>query len=267
MIDYHLHTARCGHASGTPEEYLHRAVERGLREVGFADHYPLGLLGHTPRKKVTMDPEEWPEYMAQIRALAASASIPVKLGVEVDYLPGKAPLLAELLRDCPCDYVIGSVHFIDQWDFSHPGQVEEYQKRDLAAVYDAYFQLAWEVCACGLFDILGHVDVIKKFGFTLPAEQMEPYWRRTAALLAENGVCLELNTAGLDAPAGEFYPSGRLLELCAAAGVAVTLGSDAHAPDQVGRHFPEAMEALRRAGFRELSAFTGRRRTPVLLRT
>ncbi len=266
MIDYHLHTARCGHASGSPEEYLQAAAARGLREVGFADHFPLGLLGYTPRKKVTMEPEEWPEYTAQVRALAASAGpVAVKLGVEVDYLPGRGPLLAKLLRGCPVDYVIGSVHFIEEWDFSHPAQVHEYRKRDLAAVYDAYFGLVWEVCAGGFCDILGHVDVIKKFGFRLPEKEMEPYWRRTAALLAETGVCLELNTAGLDAPVGECYPGGRLLELCAAAGVPVTLGSDAHAPDQVGRHFPEAVECLRRAGFREISRFTQRRRIPVPL--
>ncbi len=266
MVDCHLHTARCGHASGTPEEYLQAAAARGLQEVGFADHFPLKLLGYSPRKKVSMEPEEWPEYMAQVRDLAAAAGpVAIKLGAEVDYLPGRGTFLDKLLRSYPLDFVIGSVHYIGEWDFSHPAQVKEYGKRDLVAIYDAYFKLIWEACAGGFCDIIGHVDVIKKFGYRLPDKEMEPYWRRTAALLAETGVCLELNTAGLDAPVRECYPGERLLELCAAAGVPVTLGSDAHAPDQVGRYFPEAILSLRRAGFRELNCFTRRRRIPVPL--
>lgn len=266
MIDYHLHTARCGHARGTMAEYVAMAAARGLREVGFADHFPLGLLGYTPQKKVSMEPEEWPEYMAQVQALgAAGGAVTVKLGTEVDYLPGRSRFTAELLRGYPLDYVIGSVHFIGGWDFSHPAQVEEYRRRDLSAIYDAYFTLVWEAIAAGFCDIIGHADVIKKFGFRLSDEVMEPYWRRTAALLAEHGVCLELNTAGLDAPVGECYPGERLLELCAEAGVPVTLGSDAHAPGQVGRHFQVAVAALRRVGYCEVARFVQRQRTTVPL--
>jgi histidinol-phosphatase (PHP family) len=265
MIDYHLHTARCRHAHGAMKEYLAEARRKGLVEIGFADHFPLGLLGFTPRVVVTMEPAELAEYVADVRELAASSGgIAVKLGVEVDYLPGKAGNLASLLAAHPFDYVIGSVHFIDDWDFSHPSYAERYRTLDLSRVYRRYFELVWEACASGLFDIIGHVDVIKKFGFQ-PAEDLEPYWRETARVLRETGTCLELNTSGRDAPVGEFYPAAPFLEICREAGVVVTMGSDAHGAGQVGRYFAEGAALLRAAGYRELAVFAARRQSLVPL--
>jgi histidinol-phosphatase (PHP family) len=265
MIDYHLHTARCRHACGAPEEYLEEARQKGLLEIGFADHFPLGLLGFKPRVEVTMEPGELDRYVADVAGLAAASSdLAVKLGVEVDYLPGTTGKLAALLAACPFDYVIGSVHFMDGWDFSHPSFTGRYQTIDLGPVYRRYFELVWEACSSGLFDIIGHVDVIKKFGFR-PADDLEPYWRETARVLRETGTCIELNTAGRDAPVSEFYPEAAFLEICRREGVAVTMGSDAHAPGQVGRYFDEGAALLRKAGYRELAVFTARKQSRLVL--
>ncbi|MEW5785347.1 MAG: histidinol-phosphatase HisJ family protein [Bacillota bacterium] len=260
MIDYHIHTPLCRHAVGSMGEYLAEAGRKGLIEIGFADHFPLGLLEYIPRSQVTMDPDELAGYMEDVRQLAlSSAKITVKLGVEVDYLPGKERKLRELLSCYPFDYIIGSIHFLDDWDFTHPFYARDYQNRDLKRLYRRYFALVEEACLSGLFDLIGHIDVIKKFGFS-PDEDLEPYWSRTASVLKETGTCLELNTAGRDAPVGEFYPHRRLLELCLEQGVAVTIGSDAHTPEQVGRHFPEAETLLKEIGFGEIAVFTNRRR-------
>lgn len=260
MIDYHIHTALCHHAMGTMGDYLAEAGRKGLTEIGFADHFPLGLLNYTPRAPVTMDPDELAGYIEDVRQLAlSSGKVTVKLGVEVDYMPGKDKKLRELLSRYPFDYIIGSIHFLDDWDFTHPIYACDYQNRDLKQLFRRYFALVEEVCRSGLFDLIGHIDVIKKFGF-FPDEDLEQYWRKTASVLKETGTCLELNTAGRDAPVGEFYPHRRLLELCFEQGVAVTIGSDAHAPEQVGRHFPEAETLLKEIGFREIAVFTNRRR-------
>ena len=68
VIDYHLHTPLCRHATGSPEEYLEAARQKGLREIGFADHYPLGLLGMEPLSQVSMFPGELPGYISEIGA-------------------------------------------------------------------------------------------------------------------------------------------------------------------------------------------------------
>lgn len=265
MIDYHVHTALCRHAEGAMEEYLAEAEQKGLREIGFADHYPLGALGYIPRTQVTMDPPELKNYMEAVRRLSSlSGKVAVKLGIEVDYLPGKEELVREQLSRYPFDFIIGSVHFMDGWDFTHPIYADLYQSKDISLLYRRYYQLVQQACASGLFDLIGHVDVIKKFGFR-PPESLEPIWKETARALKDSNVGLELNTAGLDAPVGEFYPERRFLEICCAEGIPITLGSDAHAPHQVGRHFAYALEALKEAGCRDLSSFDGRRRSALTL--
>ncbi len=263
MIDYHLHTSRCCHAEGTPAEYLARAETIGLQEIGFADHFPLGLLDYTPRVQVTMLPDELDSYIEDIEDLkAASRIVSIKTGIEVDYLPGTEKKLEQLLTKHNFDYVIGSIHFLDGWDFTHPVYAVSYQERDLDALYETYFELVWSACRSGYFDIIGHIDVIKKFGFR-PRGAIDHYLQETARVLAETDTSFELNTAGRDAPVGEFYPDRRLLEEALAQGVSITAGSDAHGPGQVGRYFDEAEKLLREVGYGELATFTKRKKNLI----
>lgn len=265
MIDYHVHTSRCCHATGGPDEYLAVAEEMGLEEIGFADHFPLGLLDYVPRVQVTMLPEEIEGYLEQIEALKSRANkIKVRTGIEIDYLPGTEETLEKLLGQYKFDYVIGSIHFLDGWDFTHPVYADTYQERDLAQLYETYFNLIWSACRSGFFDIIGHIDVIKKFGYR-PEGSLEAYWAETASTLAATGACFELNTAGRDAPVGDFYPDQRLLELALLKGVSMTVGSDAHSPEQVGRYFGEAKKMLMKLGYRELAVFSNRQKSTLLL--
>lgn len=265
MIDYHLHTARCCHATGTLEEYLAEARGKNLQEIGFADHFPLELLEFKPRVQVTMHPGELEDYIRQVEDLKNNSDgFAVKVGIEIDYLPGTEQKLADLLNQYRFDYLIGSIHFMDDWDFTHPVYADDYKNKDMGDLYRRYFALVRDLCRSKLFDIIGHIDVIKKFGYK-PAEDLEPFWLETAKVLKETETCLELNTAGRDAPAGEFYPGRRFLEICSEQGVAVTIGSDAHCPEQVGRYFPQAVELLRQAGYTELTTFKNRLKSKVPL--
>lgn len=263
MIDYHLHTSRCCHATGTMKEYLAEAEKKQLREIGFADHFPLGLLGFNPRNQVTMNPEEIEDYIRQVLELnVSSQTVNVKLGIEIDYLPGTEEKLKSLLADFSFDYIIGSIHFIGKWDFTHPVYADDYKNQDLDELYRRYFKLVQDACKSGLFDIIGHLDVVKKFGYR-PAANLDSLRIETARLLRETNTCLELNTAGRDAPVGEFYPDQRFLEICLSSGVQVTMGSDAHSPEQVGRHFQDALALLKNTGYRELTVFKQRQKSCI----
>jgi len=263
MIDYHLHTPLCCHASGSLEEYLEEAERKKLSEIGFADHFPLGLLGYTPRNQVTMNPDELEDYIRQVEKLKTlSSDVTIKLGVEVDYIPGTETKLSDLLDTYSFDYTIGSVHFMDGWDFTHPVYAKDYENKNIESLYCRYFELVRDACCTGLFDIIGHIDVIKKFGYRLP-DKLTPLWLEIVSLLGSTGTVLELNTAGRDALIGEFYPDTDLLKACRAENVPVTLGSDAHGPDQVGRYFNEAINILRAAGYSELTVFNRRAKSTV----
>ncbi|MBS3909231.1 MAG: histidinol-phosphatase HisJ family protein [Actinobacteria bacterium] len=257
MIDYHVHTARCGHADGEMSDYVAQARKIGLREIGFADHLPL-LTTEDPSLTMTLD--EFSGYVQEVHSLAGDADgIIVKLGIEADYLPGLERETAALLASCDFDYVIGSIHFIDGWGFDDGRYLEGYAQKDIHTIYEDYFKLVAQAAGSGMFDIIGHLDLVKKYGFR-PETDITSLLEDTVAAIKEAGVCVEINTAGLRKPAGEVYPSEAILALCSKAGVPITLGSDAHRPDQVGMDFDHALRLAVAAGYRRLTVFDGRER-------
>jgi histidinol-phosphatase (PHP family) len=258
LVDYHMHTARCGHAEGRLEDYAVRALEVGLREIGFSDHLPLL---HIKDATLSMDLDELPLYVREVEGLRASfRDLPIRLGIEVDYLPETASRLPSLLEAHPFDYVMGSLHFVDGWAFDDPRNLGGYEGRDLYTLWERYFDLLGEAAESGLFDILAHPDLIKKFGFR-PDADVRHFHEACLDRIAKTGVAVEVSTAGLRKPVKEIYPDEGFLRLCRERGIAVTLGSDANHPGEVGSDFEEALSLLRRVGYEELAVFSGRERS------
>ncbi|OAT81817.1 histidinol-phosphatase HisJ family protein [Desulfotomaculum copahuensis] len=264
LPDLHWHTRRCGHAGGRMEEFVAAARRAGITHGGFADHIPIYWLPPEQRDRgLAMDPEELPRYVLRVRQLQdENPALDLALGIEADYIPGFEGQLAGLLSGYPFDYVIGSVHYLDGWGFDNPALVDEYARRDVDELYRQYFALLQRAAASGLFDVLAHPDLIKKFGCR-PQLDLTPLYEETARVLADSGICLEVNTAGLAAPAREIYPALKMLEICRRYGVPATTGSDAHQPQQVGRGMAAALSWLQQAGYREVAVFKGRRRRMI----
>lgn len=262
--DYHWHTDRCGHATGKMAEYVAEARKRGLVEVGFADHVPMYWLPVEERDPgLAMTWEELPVYTGEVLELRrVNPDLNIRLGLEADFIPGLEKELREILELYPLDYVIGSVHYLDGWGFDNPDLIHEYDRRDINKIYRQYFSQLCDAARSGLFDIIAHPDLIKKFGHRPQVPPLELY-RQAARAFAEAGVCMEINTAGLRSPAGEVYPSRDFLKQCLELGVPVTLGSDAHKPEQVGAGFDQAVELLQEVGYREIAIFEGRKRKMV----
>jgi histidinol-phosphatase (PHP family) len=267
LIDYHVHTARCGHAVGAMERYVEHAIEAGLTELGFSDH--LFMYWLPPNRR---DPElgmaEWEhdfyiEDVERCRARYAS-DITIRLSTEADFIPGHEAELESILRRYDWDYVIGSVHFIDGWGFDDSRYLANYAAWDIDALYARYFDLVGASAETGLFDTVGHADLIKKFGHRPNADQSSPY-ARVADRLAKAGVAVEVNTGGLRKPVAEMYPHPDLLRACHAAGVQTTLGSDAHAPTEVAADLASATDLLRSVGYASFICYEQRKRTEVLL--
>lgn len=262
MVDYHTHTARCGHAYGTVEEYIEYALSQKIREIGFSDHAPMP---EAEREGYTMSAGEVEPYIASLEEHRRryEGSIAVRIGFEVDY-----PLLGSFaggyFTDPRVDYLIGSCHFIDGWAFDHPDFIDEYRKRDIDDIHDRYFAIMEAMAASRLFDVVGHFDIVKKFGYR-PSRDFRSSVEKIARLLAAAGTAVEINTAGLAHRAGEMYPSEDILGILFDCNVPVTLGSDAHRPEQVGRFFPEAAEKIAGAGYRAISGFSQRKRYDIPL--
>src|SRR5439155_3912697 len=124
---------------------------------------------------------------------------------------------------------------------------------------------AYEKCIRSrLFDFVAHPDLVKKFGFR-PAGELKEFYEPVIAALAETNTPFEINTAGLRKPVGEIYPSREFLALAFAAGVSLLINSDAHAPEEVGANFDEAVALAKSVGYAETVRFEKRVRSVARL--
>jgi len=261
--DYHMHTPLCRHAVGEPVDYARRAVDAGLTEIGFSDHSPMPQDDFDNWR---MFDRQLDEYVTKVRlAQEAFPQLTIRLALEVDYLPGHESWIRDLAGRHPWDYFIGSVHYVsDSWDIDNPAKLSEWKKRDAFEVWRIYFERLTLAAESKLFDIIGHADLPKKFGIR-PAQDCKPLYEMFLEAAAKSNCCIELNTAGLRKDCKEIYPSRELLQLAFTKHVPITFGSDAHAPEEVGLNFSEAMELARSVGYSETSRFHQRQRESVWL--
>lgn len=254
--DYHIHTSRCGHATGKAAEYVEAAKAAGLVEIGFSEHLPMPQRDD---RSLTMASDDLPLYVDEVLSLRDKHhEISIKLGIEADYFPGHEEWLAQTLNSYPFDYVLGSVHFIGDWGFDDSRNLAQWRRQDPTVVYDAYYQLVAEAVSSGLFDVLAHPDLVKKFGLK-PTKDQTANYKMIAQALVRSATAVEISSAGLRKPVGEIYPSAPFLRELTAAGAKFTLGSDAHRPREVGSAFPDLLQLLAECGGGVLVGFTGRR--------
>ena len=257
MFDYHVHTPMCGHACGTMEESVRSAIRKGFSEIGIADHLPLI---YTDDPTLSMRPEDLPLYVDTVLELKDRyrGRVEVRLGIEADYYPATLGEVGRMLKAHPFDYVIGSVHILGDWMFDDPREEERYEDVDIDEFYIAYLEAEKEMVATGLYDIVGHADLVKKFDRRASID-LNPYYRELLAEMKGAGVCFEVNTAGLRWPVGEIYPEPDFVRLGAEMGVTVALGSDSHCPEDIGRDFDLALELLRESGYTDAATFKDRK--------
>jgi len=255
MIDYHIHTTLCNHAEGTMDEYIRHAIDKGLREICFLDHLTLNEMG----RGLSMGPDDVPLYYYAARRLgeAHRGEIDIKVGLEIDFTPEYAGAICNIVDRFAFDAIGGSIHFVDEKNIvsSRAAKADPFV-RD-TAFYDRYLELLDLMLDYDCFDIICHVDVIKKFGEQPPGW----FYEKMDAILAKiryKGRVMELNTSGLTHPANAVYPDPGILNACARHQIPVTIASDAHRPTEVGRNFDQAIELLQSAGYRHVTGFDRR---------
>lgn len=256
--DLHTHTALCKHASGTPEEYLAAAQEAGLAYWGVSDHFPAPA-GYDAAFR--MAPDDLPRYFGildSLRAAADGSNLQVLAAAEFDFVPGRMDEVFTALDPFrpKFDYLIGSVHYVGDFAFDDPDKLADWPRYGVDAVWDDYLTGLKAFVELGGFDVMAHSDLPKKFGFR--PSNYENVVRRMTDIYecaASKGICLELNTAGLRVAADEIYPSPDLLRAAFRAGMKITLGSDAHKPEQVAYGFDRAAELARSVGWTSHTAF------------
>lgn len=277
LIDYHMHlvddyfTERCPYTVERVEEYVRAAEAAGVDEIGITDHCHRFVEFSPLFEPIYKGPRAGDAEVAWLRdnlyepldryvealVLAQQRGFPVKIGLEVDWFPGAEDAIRDILAPYPWDYVLGSVHFLGDWPIDVSADYG-WPEADVDAVYARYFNELAAAAASGLYDVLAHPDLVKKFGHR--AAEVLPLYELVVDAAAEGDVALEISTAGLRYPVAELYPAEEILTLAAARGVAITFGSDAHSPDVVGYELDQAVTAAAEAGFTHITTYKKRQR-------
>ncbi|MBN2875563.1 MAG: histidinol-phosphatase, partial [Spirochaetales bacterium] len=257
------------------------AYDAGFSTLGFSSHAPLPF-----ETDWNINAARLAEYVETIRGLNQeySPAMRVLVGLEVDYIAGLCGASDGRFSSLGLDYTIGSVHFVTPADAPQPSAlaldangvplfgftVDEPQEDfdahlasfydgDTDALVDDYYRAVAESVRAGGFEILGHLDLIRKNnrGQSRFREDTDRY--RAAAMsvveaLAGTGIIVEINTGGMargktDSP----YPALWILKELRARGVAVCINADAHAPEHLVAYREEALSLAHEAGYREFA--------------
>ena len=257
IVDYHMHLrdrdGRIDHRVEAVERFVETAAARGIDEIGFTEHvYYFALtrsLWELPyySERCVYDLDRYVGAVVE----AKRRGLPVKLGLEVDYVRGREDELRELLAPYPWDFLLGSVHFIRSTGID--GSPRLIDQLGVEETWRLYFEELAAAARSGLFDALSHPDLVKIWG-ERPARP--DYSELVSAL---DGVCLEISSAGLRKPVGELYPDLRLLRDARDRGAGVTFASDAHRPQLVGEDFDAVIALAQEAGYETVTVFDRRR--------
>ena len=260
-IDLHNHTPLCHHASGTPEEYLQRAIALGIDIYGFSCHAPMAF---DPKYRMALS--ELPEYLSTIRGLRArySGQIDVRVGLEVDFIKGRENLIESAVLDSQVDYLIGSVHFLNDWGFDNPEFIGHYKHTDIAQCWSDYLDSIIAMAQSRHFQIIGHFDLLKIFN-NPPPPSLLPQLRQSLESIKDNGCVLEINSSGLRKPCAEQYPSREILKMARELEIPITLSSDAHSIDHIGAGYEACRDLALSLGYTHICAFKNKERESFAL--
>ncbi len=235
-----------------------RATEIGLDEIGFTEHKDFD-----PEDPV-VNHFDYARYSDEIDRARQEFSerLIIRKGIEIDYQKWFEEDIAEYLQSHKFDYVLGSVHYAGRQMLMTP----EYLKgRDRISAYNLYFEAVRDSVASGLFDILGHLEYANRRG--VPA--LGPYFTKPFReilteifqVMIEKGIALEINTAGLRQGVGLTYPCKDTVALYAeCGGKLISIGSDAHRPEDLGHSYATAGECAMKCGLRDLVTWDQRER-------
>jgi histidinol-phosphatase (PHP family) len=256
VLDYHVHTKLCRHAHGEIQQYLEQAIQSGLTEICFTDHIPLPA-DFDQAHRMTL--QQMDQYIAAIeRARTAFPELTILTGIEADYYRGFEKYLDKFLSNYEFDLVIMSVHFVKHWADGNWVFDYHFPEKTIAEIYSEYLAELSKGIKTGLFDIIGHIDIIKKKGHSL-LQHVPEQVAETFQLLKKYNMTVEINTSGLSKDAQECYPGYDWLPELKRLDLPVSVGSDAHAPEQVGRGFREIYAQIKKHELNRIAVYRQRK--------
>lgn len=252
LVDCHTHTIYSDGGS-TLDENIAAAEARGLTTIACTDHF-----AHPAFMDCAVDESRIAELGSRIeQARLSHPNIDIVFGWEADWYEGCE-------RDIPlfkagATFLLGSVHYLGEFAIDWSEDMRIWDAEGTDEVWRRYAQAWCRACFCPVgFDSMAHPDLPRLFeneGYA-PSLDLDPLWDDMAEAAHESHVRIELSTAGLRKSVRDFYPAFELLKRFRAAGVPLTVGSDAHSSKDIGYGIKEAYACARRAGYASIDVPT-----------
>lgn len=270
LWDSHLHTSFSADSETSPEKMLQRAKELGLMGITFTDHMDIDYPGEDPAK-FELDIKEYLLYMTKLMEAESKKEnkTPFLVGMELGLQPHLCEIQKSLVATLPLDFVIGSVHVVNNTD---PYYASYYEGKTGKQAYEEYFQCILENLNCFTdFDSLGHLDYIVRYAQRHLSKSESNYdfkeykeiIREIFRILINKDIALEVNTGAYRAGLNEPNPNFDTLKFYKeCGGKLITLGADAHRVEHVGLHFDSIAKELNSIGFFEYAVY--KKRNPML---
>ncbi len=280
MMDYHIHPSYSADAKGTLEEFCGAAVDKKLREICFTTHLdsdPMrddGFVMVRGERISVHDPSWFEDYENHVRTLGEEyfpKGLNVRLGAELDLYPGVVEDLPDAFHSTEFDLVIGSVHLIEHKAMSVREEAYSiFKKYGLEEVGNIYYDCIKESLTTGLFDVLGHLDIYRRYGEEFLGSGVHSLWEShiddLSRMMKSCGVGYEINTSSMWRSLSETMPERDFVKALHDRGIqTVTIGSDAHQPSEVGKGISEALHLLQESGYSEVSVFSKRKSKSIPL--
>lgn len=258
LPDYHFHTIFSGDSETPVREQLNQAISLGMKSLCVTDHHDYDVDSPID---FTLDLDRYFETMIRLKEEYKN-KLELRIGIELGLQTHLEEYFKNLLSTYPLDFVIGSTHFINRKDAVYP---EFFQGRTEEEAYLHYFQVTLDnVKNLSTFDVAGHLDYIVRYGPNKANfynyDTYQDLFDEILKTIIEKGRGIECNTAGYRKGINQPNPGPEIIKRYRElGGEIITIGSDAHIPEDLGADFHRAKELLRSAGFTYYTEFKERR--------
>ncbi|MBQ7257564.1 MAG: histidinol-phosphatase HisJ family protein [Abditibacteriota bacterium] len=263
MFSYHNHTT-FSDGSHTCEEMILSAIDHNLDEFGVSDHFAIWYDGTVPEWSIN----DFGDYTKELLSLKEKYTdkISVKIGVELENLPSMLNKESEEINKYPLDYIIGGLHFVDDWDVGIYGVWDKFTEDEKDKNIIKFWKNQYYMCKYGDIDIVAHFDTYERWG-ALNDKDYSEYLIECLKVCKERGLVTEINTIKKKPKINqyiphiveEFYPREDFIKIIADYDIPVIISTDAHNTGYIDYYVEDAKALFRKYNIRRTARFENRK--------
>ena len=257
MTDGHIHIERGPYTLDWIRQFADKAVEMQIDEIGLLEHcyrfeefvpmydsvcaYSEYVNAWFHRQAGVLKLQDYLDLVSRVRQ--EQFPVRIRFGLEICYFREFEELTADLAKDKGLDFLLGSIHFVDDFAFDH--KAEHWAGIDVDRIYRRYFEDSVSLAESGIFDGIGHPDAIKLFGHK-PSYSLTPYYEALAKALSDSRMYADQNS-GVARRCPESPSLGmdrEFLSILLKHHVPIITSSDAHCPEDVGYRIRELNQCI-----------------------